>query len=139
MKIEKWNCYLHFSATFRSFCVFMWYLGPLLRGKGGEGGGSLTYLMLITAFVKFCCKITQFGQMLMCCVTNISNTLLAQCYRLETSPRSFYDFIKMTIWQDLAIFNSWCLPFLIVSYSPFQKMKHWNPDIIGYWVIGASC
>ena len=21
----------------------------------------------------------------------------------------------------------------------FKKMKHWNPDIIGYWVIGAGC
>ena len=60
---------------------------------------------------------------------NISNTFLAECWRLETSSRPFYDFIKVTIQQDLAIFNSWHMPFLIVLYSPFQKMKYWNLDI----------
>ena len=39
----------------------------------------------------------KFGQILVCCMTNISNMFLAQCWRLETSPRPFYDFIKMTI------------------------------------------
>ena len=28
---------------------------------------------------------------------------------------------------------------LIVLYSPFQKNKHWNPGIFGYWVLGAGC
>ena len=46
---------------------------------------------------------------------------LAQCWRLETSFRPFYDFIKMVTVQNLAIFNSWHLPFLIVPYSHFQK------------------
>ena len=35
--------------------------------------------------------------------------------------QAFNDFIKMTIYQDLAIFNSVHLPFLIVPYAPFQK------------------
>ena len=81
----------------------------------------------------------QFDQILVCCLKNISNMCLAQCWRQETSSRLFYDFIKMTIYQDLVIFNSWHLPFLNVSYSPFQKLKRWNLDIIGYLVIGAGC
>ena len=62
-----------------------------------------------------------FGQILVCFMTNISSMFWAQCWRLETSSRPFYDFVKMTIYQDLAIFNSWYLPFLNVPYSPFQK------------------
>ena len=81
----------------------------------------------------------KFGQILVCCVTNISNMFLTECWRLETSSRLFYDFIKMTIQQDLAIFNGRHIPFLIVLYPPFQKMKHWNIDIFGYWLIGAGC
>ena len=54
-------------------------------------------------------------------MTNISNMFLAECWRVETSSRLFYDFIKIKIQQDLAIFNGWHIPFLIVLYSPFQK------------------
>ena len=46
---------------------------------------------------------------------------MAQCWRLETSFRLFYYFIKMTLYRDLAIFKSQHLPFLNASYSPFQK------------------
>ena len=73
---------------------------------------------------------TKFGQILVCCKTNISNMFLAQCLRLETSPMPFYDFIKMTIQWHLNIFNSWHFPFLIVPYSPFQKKKKWNTRIL---------
>ena len=71
----------------------------------------------------------KFGQILVCCMTNISNMFLAECWRLETSSRLFYDFIKMTIQQDLVIFNGWHIPFLIVFYSPFQKnetLESWH-------------
>ena len=54
-------------------------------------------------------------------MTDISNMFLAESWRLETSSRSFYDFIKITIQQDLAIFNGRHIPLLIVLYSPFQK------------------
>ena len=44
----------------------------------------------------------KFGQMLVCCMTSISNMFLAgnwklenECWRLETSSRLFYDFIKI--------------------------------------------
>ena len=63
----------------------------------------------------------KFGQMLVCCMANISNMFLAPCWRLRTSFRPLYDFIKITIYRDLAIFNSWHLPFLTVPYSPFKK------------------
>ena len=63
----------------------------------------------------------KFGQILVCCIANISNMLLAGCWRLETSSRLFKVFIKMTMQQDLAIFNGRQIPVLIVLYSPFQK------------------
>ena len=49
---------------------------------------------------------TKFAPTLECCMSNISNIFLAQCWRLETSSRPFYDFIKMTISRDLAFFNN---------------------------------
>ena len=79
----------------------------------------------------------KFGQIWVCCMTNISNMFLTECWRLETSSRLFYDFIKITIQQDLATFNGWHIPFLIVLYSPFQKNE--TLGIFAYWVIGAGC
>ena len=63
----------------------------------------------------------KFGQILMHLITNISNMFLAQCWRLETSSRPFYDSNEMAIYQDLLTFSSWSSPFLILSNSPFQK------------------
>ena len=62
-----------------------------------------------------------FGQILMCYITNIYDMFLAQWWRLETSSRLFYDFIKTTILRDLALFNSWHLPYLNVPNTPFQN------------------
>ena len=39
----------------------------------------------------------KFGQILVCCMTNISSMLLVQSWRLETSSRAFYEFIKTKI------------------------------------------
>ena len=66
----------------------------------------------------------KLGQVQVCCVTNISNMFLAQCWRLETWSRPFYDFIKMIVLRDLAIFNILHLPFLNVPYLPSQKKKN---------------
>ena len=105
--------------------------------------GSYTYAYFFWIFSPIKMKLCQI---LVSCLTNISNMFSAQCWRLETSSRPFRDFIKMTIGRDLAIFNSWHLPLLIVPYSPLKKlkhwkkkMKHWNLDMIGYWVIWAGC
>ena len=76
----------------------------------------------------------KFGQILLFCMTNISNMFLAECWRLETSSRLFHDFIKMTIQQDLAICNGWHIPFLIVLYS-FTFSKKWNTAILAYLVL----
>ena len=77
----------------------------------------------------------KFGQAL---VINISSMFLAQFWSLETISRLLYDFIKMT---------SKTQPFLIIDIYHFClslihifiKIKHWNLDIISYWVIGAGC
>ena len=82
--------------------------------------GSYTYANFI--WILSTIKI-KFGQIIVCCMTNISNMFLAECWRLETSSRLFYNFIKMAILQDLTIFNGWHLPFLIVPYSHFQKKE----------------
>ena len=78
----------------------------------------------------------KFGEILVSCMRSISEMFLGQCWRLETSSRSFYDFIKMKIQQDLAIFNVWHLSSLIVSYSPFQKietLKSWHYLLLSNW------
>ena len=78
----------------------------------------------------------KFGQKLVCCMTNISNMFLAECWRVETSSRLFYDFIKIKIQQDLAIFNGWHIPFLIVLYSTLQKnetLESWHIWLLSYW------
>ena len=95
---------------------------------------TYTYLFWILSTIKI-----KFGQILVYRITYISNMFLAQCWRLKTSFRTFHDSDEMTTYQDLSICPSWYLPFLILPYSPFQKMKHWKLDKIGYWVIGAGC
>ena len=47
----------------------------------------------------------KFGQILLCCMTNISNMFLANAgdWKLVPGP---YDFVKVTIQRDLAIFTS---------------------------------
>ena len=40
---------------------------------------------------------------------------------IKTSSMAFYGFLKITIYRDLAICNSWHLLFLIFSYLTFQK------------------
>ena len=82
----------------------------------------LFFWILSTTKMDFC-------QILVFCMTNISDMFLVQCWRLETSSRVIYDFTKITIQQDLAIFNNWHLPFLIVFYSSFQKnetLESWH-------------
>ena len=75
----------------------------------------------------------KFGQILVCCMRKISTMFLGHCWRLKTSSRPIYGFIKTTIWWDPAIFNSWHLPFLNVPYLLFQKK--WNTGILTLLVI----
>ena len=79
----------------------------------------------------------KFGQILLCCMINISSMFLAECWRLEISSRLFYDFIKMAIQQDLPVFNVWHVSFLIVLYTSFQKTLESIPSprncLKDYW------
>ena len=78
----------------------------------------------------------KFGQILVCCMRKISNMFLGQCWRLKTSSRPIYGFIKTTIWWDPAIFNSWHLPFLNVPYLLFQKnetLESWRYWLLRIW------
>ena len=74
-------------------------------------------------------------------MTNISNLFLAQYWRLETSFRPFYDFIKIKIYWDMAIFNIWHLSFFLLPYSPFHKNKtleytwhNWLLTLMSNWI-----
>ena len=94
--------------------------------------------ILINAYLfwMLCITKVKFGQIVVYCMRNISNLFLAQCWRLETNSRLFYFFIKMTIKQDLTIFNSWHLAFFIVPYSSFQKydtLESWHNLLLSNW------
>ena len=65
-------------------------------------------------------------------MTSISKHAFGSMLETETSSRPFFDIPPKTLQQDIAIFNSRHLPFLIVPYTPFQKKKHWNLEIIVY-------
>ena len=93
-----------------------------------NGKYTYAYFFWILSPIKM-----KLGQILVCCLTNISNMFLAQSWGLETSSRPFYGFIKTTIGRDLAIFNSWHLPFLIVPYSHIQKnetLESWHNRLL---------
>ena len=54
-------------------------------------------------------------------------------------PGPFVIFLKWQyseIWQFLIV-NIYDLELPLIHL--FKKIKNWNPDIIGYWVIGADC
>ena len=95
---------------------------------------GIAYFFWVLSSIKM-----KFGQVLVCCMKNICNMFLAQCWRLETSSAPFMSLLK---WQYSEIW-----PFLIVDIYHFwmsliyhfKKTKHWNLDIIVYWVIGAGC
>ena len=113
------------------FCVFVKYKDIKIGICHIMEGKLYACFFWILATIKM-----KFGQVLVCCVLNMSNMFLGQCWRLETSSRSFYDFIKTTIYGDPAIFHSWHLPFLIVFYSPFQKnetLESWRNWLLGNW------
>ena len=84
----------------------------------------------------------KFGQILVCFMTNISNMFLAECWRLETNFRFFYDFIKITIQQDLGSILMVDIYHLIVLYSPFQKnntLESWHIWLLSNWGRLLNC
>ena len=117
--------------------IFVFLLNPqtsksVTSSQALVDNGSYTYFWILST-IKM-----KFGQILVCCTTNISSMFLAECWRLETSSRLFYDFIKMKyskIWPFLMvkIYHFW-----LSLIHLFKKTKHWNLDIIDYCVIAAG-
>ena len=71
----------------------------------------------------------KFGQILVCCMTNISNIVLAQCWRLKRVPGLFMILLQWQynkIWRHFLIVD--ILPLLIVPYLYFQKS-----EILEFW------
>ena len=95
-----------------------------------NGSYTFPYFVLILGIIKM-----KFGQVLVYLITNISNMFLAQCCRRETSSRIFY-FNEMRIWQDVSIFSSCYLLFLILLYSCFtknEKLEIWQNWLLSNW------
>ena len=63
--------------------------------------GSYTFAQFLLNPIKM-----KFGEILVCLITNMFNMFLAQCWRLGTRSRSYYNFNEMAIWQNLSIFSS---------------------------------
>ena len=93
-------------SRYLDFCTFVkstdFKICDIIIGISSSGiSTSADFFWILSTLKK------KFGQMLECCNTNISIMFLAQDWRLrlEASSRLFYDFIKMTLQRDLAIFN----------------------------------
>ena len=57
-----------------------------------NGSYTFAYFFWILSTIKM-----KFGQILVYLIEHISNIVLDQCWRLETSSKPFYDFNEMTI------------------------------------------
>ena len=85
-----------FFSRCLDFCAFVksthFKICDIIIGITNSGISTSAYFFWILSTLK-----NKFGQILVCCKTNIFNMFLAQDWTLETSSRLFYDFIKMTI------------------------------------------
>ena len=90
----KKKCFILEILRFLCFCETHWFQNLWRHHKALMDNGSYTYAYFfwILSTIKM-----KFGQMIRCCMTNISNMFLDECWRLEISSRLFYYFIKMTI------------------------------------------
>ena len=83
-------------SRYLDFCAFVkstdFKICHVIIGIASSGIFTYAYFLWILSTLK-----KKFGQVVVCCETNISDTFLAQDWRLETSSRLFYDFIKMTL------------------------------------------
>ena len=107
---ENWIPLLEEKIMFRSrdIVIFVFFWNRRFQNFLRHHKHCCTYFFWIRSPIK-----RKFGQILVHCMTNIPNMFLAESWRLETSFRLFYDFIKMARQQDLAIFNGWHTSFLI--------------------------
>ena len=123
-------------SRYLDFCDFVkstdFKICDVIIGIASSGISTYAYFFWILSTLK-----KKFRQILVCCKINISNMFLALEWRLETSSRLFYDFIKMTILRDLAIFNSYPLQLLNVHYLPFRIKQNtgesWHNWLLSNW------
>ena len=99
-----------------------------------NGSYSFAYFFWILNTIKM-----KFGQILVHLLTKFLTCFWLNAGNWKLVPGPFMILMK---WQ----YNKIC-QFLVVDVyhfqfsliHPFKKMKHWNLDITGYWVIGAVC
>ena len=99
-----WRKNISFSK-YLDFCTFMkstdFKICDVIISIASSGISTYAYFFWILSTLK-----KKFSQILVYCKTNITDMFLDQDRRLKTSSRLFYNFIKMTIQRDLAIFKS---------------------------------
>ena len=100
-------------SRYLCFCVFVKpndiKICDVIIGMLHNGSYTLAYFFWILSTIKM-----KLGQIKVCRMKNFSNMFLAQCWRLNTSCRLFYNFIKMILYYS----DIW--PFLIVDIHHFQ-------------------
>ena len=83
-------------SRYVDFCAFVkstnFKVCDIVIGITSSGISTSAYFSWTLSTLK-----KKSGQILVCCKANSSNILLVQDWRLETSSRLFYDFIKMAI------------------------------------------
>ena len=126
-------------SRYRDFCVFVQPADSKIRDVTIRLLDNVSYTYAYFFWILSPINM-KFGQILVCCMTNIPNMFLAECWRLETSSSLFYDFIEMTIQQDLVIFNACHILFSIALYSPFLfSIALYSPfqknETLGSWHI----
>ena len=117
-KCSCWCVINDFFTGSKNNVSFLWYLDFCVFVKSTDfmwcSHRHCAYFFWNLSTIKI-----KISQILVCCVTRISNMFWAQCWRLETSSKPF-----LLKWQYSEIgpfFNSWYLPFLNVLYSIFQR------------------
>ena len=94
---EKSSNFIVLFSRNPDFCFFEIHRSQNLWRHHGDSYIMEVTLMLFFFFFWNLSNIKmKFGQILVCCMKKISNTLFARCWRLETSSRPFYNFIKMS-------------------------------------------
>ena len=78
----------------------------------------------------------KFGQILVCCMTNISNMFLTESGDWKLVPGSFMILFYNGNTARSGHFNARHIPFLIVLYSPFRKnetLASWHIWLLSNW------
>ena len=130
--------FFYLNKMFRSQDIYIFeFLGNLQTSKSVISSLTLLYIRSYTfdCFFRILGSIwTKFGQIFVRLMTNVSNYILPQLWRLKTISKPFYDFDKTIIWWVLKCFSRWCSSFLVDSAHIFKKVKKQKVIKSSFWI-----